>query len=123
MRSRTATFNNMQASAGGGNVALQSPGGSITNGAGFVGVTKYQAVGFDAYVRGAQYQRAFDIYVSPGIDVYGLAENRSAFTPTGYSANEHAYALVTSGISTTTEESALRACVEAFMTALNRNVP
>ena len=123
MRSRTATFNNMQCAAGSNIVALQSPGGSITNGDGFVGVTKYQAGGFDAYVRGAQYQRAFDNYVSPNIDVYGLAENRSLFTPTGYSANEHAYALVTSGISTQTEADALKATVEAFMTALNRNVP
>jgi len=123
MRSRTATFNNMQCSAGSSIVALQSPNGSITNGAGFVGLTKYQATGFDAYVRGAQYQRVFDNYVSPGIDVYGLAENRSLFTPTGYSANEHAYALVTSGISTQTEADALKATVEAFMTALNRNVP
>jgi len=123
MRSRTATFNNMQASAGSASVSLQSPGGSITNGAGFVGITKYQSLGFDAYVRGAAYQRAVDNYVSPGIDVYGLAQNRSAFTPNEYSANEHAYALVTSGVSTTTEEAALRACVESFMNALNRNVP
>jgi hypothetical protein len=54
--------------------------------------------------------------------VTGLAENTS-FGPGGYNSNEHRYALVTSGVSTTTEEAALRATVEAFMTALNRNVP
>ena len=102
---------------------LTSAPGSITNGAGFVGITKFQNIGYDAYVRGARYQRGFDIFTNPGIDIYGLAASRATLEPFGYSANEHAYALVTSGISTTTEEAALRACVEAFMTALSRNVP
>jgi len=100
-----------------------TPIGSITNGAGFVGITKFQNIGYDAYVRGARYQRGFDTFTNPGIDIYGLASSRATLPPYGYSANEHAYALVTSGVSTTTEEAALRATVEAFMTALNRNVP
>jgi len=96
--------------------------GTITNGANFVGITKFQNIGFDAYVRGTRYQREFDTFTNPGIDIYGLASSRATLEPYGYSANEHAYALVTTGISTTTEEAALRACVEAFMTALGRIV-
>jgi len=121
IRSR-ATSDRLEANAGNVN-QLQSPNGSVTNGAGFVGITKHQAQGFDAYARGAQYNRPIDAYVDPAIDVYGLANNVPPFSPNQYSANEHAYALVTSGISTTTEEAALRATVEAFMTALSRNVP
>lgn len=122
IRSRTASFNNLQCSAGGPFLDLQSSNGSITNGSGFVGISKYQALGFDAYVRGTQFVKVATGYVSPGIPVYGLANNRSVSAPEGYSANEHRYSLITSGIATTVEAAALKTTVEAFMTALSRNV-
>jgi len=118
LRNRTAG-GNLQANGYSVNV-LQGPN-SLLDSRGFTGVSKYQAIGFDAYYQGNQLVRAFDAFSDPALMVTGLAENTS-FGPIGYNSNEHRYALATSGVSTTTEEAALRATVEAFMTALGRSV-
>lgn len=100
-----------------------SPINSSPTQGGFFGTTRYNASDCDLYINGNKYQASLGtaVYATTSI-VAGLASKSSAGVVSTFSQNAYGYALITTGVSTTTEEAALRACVEAFMTALGRNV-
>lgn len=119
LRNRTAG-GNLQAN--GFSVNLHQVPNSVSNGAGFTGISKHTAVGFDVYYRGILTTRVFDTFVNPNLIVMGLTENTS-FSPAGYDNNTHSLAMALRGIPTSTEAAALKNVVDIFMTDLGINVP
>ena len=105
------------------NMFFYSPVNSSPTQGGFFGTTKYNASTCDLYLNGNKYQASLGagVYATTQT-VPALAQKFSSGFITAYSPYAYGYALITTGVSTTTEEAALRACVEAFMTALNREV-
>jgi len=116
------------------NYAFRTPDNTLvppTTG-GFYGTTRHQTCEeggfFDLYLRGAKYTANLSScgnFTNTADQVPGLARRVYSFGSYAYSQFSPCaigYALITTGVSTTTEEAALRACVEAFMTALNREV-
>jgi len=91
-----------------------------------------QGGGWDAYAKGIKYTQANDLniqslpynlntHIVPGLAA--KTANSSGTTVNAFELTAFGYALITTGISTQTEADTLKATVEAFMTALNRNVP
>lgn len=121
MRSRSAApFNNVAVFGFSTNQIL-SPN-AVLDGSGLVGVSKHATNGFDAYYQGLQIQRAFDVFVDPGLVVAGLAR-RTQSGVDGYDNNTHSLAMALRGIPTSTEADALKSIVDIFMTDLGINVP
>jgi hypothetical protein len=105
------------------------PQGSILTTGGFFGQSRYLPAGsggYDIYANGVRYVETritSQDYTNNSRVAPALASKVNDNPPTLFQDLAFGYALITTGVSTTTEEAALRACVEAFMTALNRNVP
>jgi hypothetical protein len=119
LRNRTAGGN---VQANGFSTNLHQVANSVSNGAGFTGVSKHTSVGFDVYYRGILTPRVFDAFVNPNLMVTGLVENTS-FSPSGYDNNTHSLAMALRAIPTSTEAAALKNIVDIFMTDLGINVP
>ena len=102
--------------------------GSILTTGGFFGQTRYLPAGsggYDIYANGVKYVETritSQDYTNNSRVIPALARGNNDNPPTDFQDLAFGYALITTGVSTTTEEAALRACVEAFMTALGRNV-
>jgi hypothetical protein len=113
---------------------ITTPDGSLVpdSTGGLYGTTRYKSIaqggGWDAYAKGIKYTQNGDINqlynqetnIVPGLAVKTI--NSYSNTVSGFSSTAFGYALITTGISTQTEADTLKACIEAFMTALGRNV-
>jgi len=113
---------------------ITTPDGSLIpdSTGGLYGTTRYKSIaqggGWDAYAKGIKYTINNDLnqqYNTSAQIVPGLTSkviNSGGTTINGFAPTAFGYALITTGISTQTEADTLKATIEAFMTALGRNV-